>query len=396
MTPDPTVRRQSKITIAELNALREPGRHSVGDGLLLVVGASGSRSWLARIRDANSRRRDIGLGQYPEISLKEARERGAALRKQVRDGLDPVVEKRKAREVTPTFKDAAEKAHGERTAGFRNRKHAAQWITTLRDYAYPHFGNLPVNKVTGPMIVQAMKPIWSEKPETARRTLQRIGTVIAWSAAHGYCDNEAPMKSILMGLPPQTKTKKNHAAIPYVDAPAFMTALCGAEDTLGRQVLQLVILTAGRSNEIRGATWSEVDLDRAIWTVPADRIKMGKEHRVPLSAPAHALLSRLHAFRTEADLIFPSYTGRAISDVAVSKVMREMGSTATVHGWRSTFRDWGAEETSVDKDTIEKALAHQVVNAVERAYRRGDLLEKRRALMEDWAKFLFGEPEALP
>jgi integrase len=367
--------------------MREPGRYSVGDGLLLVVGASGAKSWLARIRDATSKRRDIGLGRYPEVSLKEARERAAGYRKQVRDGLDPVAEK-KARQTTPTFKEAAERVHEERKAGFRNPKHSAQWITTLREYANPHFGNLPVDQVTGPMIVQALKKIWTGKPETARRTLQRIGTVIAWSAAHGYREHEAPMQSIRMGLPPQPKGKKNHAATPYQDAPAFMRALCAAEDTTGRDVLRLIVLTAARSSEARGAQWAEIDLERAIWTVPAERIKMGKEHIVPLSALALALLKRVHATRSSSDLVFSTYTGKAISDAAISKVMREMGSTATVHGWRSTFRDWGAEETNFTSEVLEKALAHQIPNAVERAYRRGDLLDKRRALMGAWADYL--------
>jgi integrase len=238
------------------------------------------------------------------------------------------------------------------------------------------------------MIVQALKKIWTSKPETARRTLQRIGTVIAWSAAHGYREHEAPMQSIRMGLPPQPKGKKNHAATPYQDAPAFMRALCAAEDTTGRDVLRLIVLTAARSSEARGAKWAEIDLERAIWAVPAERIKMGKEHIVPLSAPALALLQRVHATRSSSELVFPSYTGKAISDAAISKLMREMGSTATVHGWRSTFRDWGAEETNFPSEVLEKALAHQIPNAVERAYRRGDLLEKRRILMNEWAAFL--------
>jgi len=373
--------------------MREPGRYSVGDGLLLVVGSSGSKSWLARVRDGASKRRDIGLGRYPEVTLKEARERAAGFRKQVRDGLDPVAEKRKAREVVPSFKDAAEKVHAERKDGFRNPKHAAQWITTLREYAYPSFGNVPVDQVAGPMIVQALKRIWTSKPETARRTLQRIGTVIAWSAAHGYREHEAPMQSIRMGLPPQSKVQKNHAALSYGDAPEFVRELFEAEYTTGREVLRLIILTAARSGEARGARWDEIDFDRGTWTVPAERIKMAKEHVVPLSAPALVLLRRLHATRVSAELVFPTYTGKPISDAAVSKVMREMGSTATVHGWRSTFRDWGAEETNFPSEVLEKALAHQIPSAVERAYRRGDLLEKRRLLMETWATYLLGEAE---
>ncbi len=383
----PTKKRRSPVTVAELNAIRVSGRHSVGDGLLLVVNAGGSRSWLARVRDAQGRRRDIGLGRYPEVTLKEARERAAAHRRNVRDGLDPVVEKKKAQKRVPTFKDAAELAHAERTASFGNQKHAAQWITTLRDYAFPAFGGLPVDQITGPMIVHAMKTIWSAKPETARRTLQRIGTVLAWSAAHGFREHEAPMQAIRMGLPPQSKAKQNHAAVPYQLAPQFVSKLKEAEPTTGRNVLFLIILTASRSSEARGARWDEIDFEKAIWTVPANRIKMGREHVVPLSEPALALLSGLWRARFS-ELVFPSYTGRALTDAAISKAMRELGSDATVHGWRSTFRDWGAEETDFSNEVLEKALAHQISNAVERAYRRGALLDKRRQLMDAWAVFL--------
>lgn len=391
MDTDLRPRRRTAATVAEVNAAREPGRHSFGDGLILVVSPNGAKSWLARIRDANSKRRDIGLGRYPEVTLKEARERAAALRKQVRDGLDPVAEKRKPERRMVSFSEAAEIAHSERTAGFRNSKHAAQWITTLREYAYPSFGKLPVDQVSGPMIVVALKPIWTTKPETARRTLQRIGTVLAWATAHGYRDHEAPMQSIRMGLPPQPKTKKNHAAVPYPEAPALMRALMAGEDTVGRDALRLLILTAARSIEARGARWAEMDLSRRTWTVPADRIKMGKEHIVPLSDPAVQLLQRIYTTRSSEELVFPSYTGKALSDTGLAKVLRELGSDATVHGWRSTFRDWGSEETDFANEVLEKALAHQIPNAVERAYRRGDLLEKRRALMEEWAKFLLGD-----
>lgn len=391
-TTSPT-RRKAPATVLEVKAMVDPGRYSIGDGLLLVVNTGGSRSWLARVRDGNGRRRDIGLGRYPEVSLKEARDRAAGHRKTVRDGLDPVVEKRKAKQTTPTFKEAAVRTHNERKDGFKNVKHAAQWLTTLEEYAYPSFGALPVDQVTGPMIVNAMKKIWLSKPETARRTLQRIGTVIAWAAAHGYREHEAPMLAIRMGLPPQPKGKKGHAAIPYKDAAAFMSELRVAEETNGRNALQFLILTAARSSEARGALWDEIDLEAATWTVPPERIKMAREHIVPLSAPAVALLKRLHDDRTDSPFVFASYTKKQITDAALSKVMREMGSTDTVHGWRSAFRDWGAEETNFPSEVLEKALAHQIPNAVERAYRRGDLLDKRRQLMDAWAAYL--DPSAI-
>lgn len=399
MMSNPTERRKAPATVAEVNALRTPGRHSIGGGLILVVNASGTRSWLARVRDPNGKRRDIGLGSYPDVSLKEARDRVAELRRQARDGLDPVAEKHKARETVPTFKQAAVRAHDERKAGYRNAKHRDQWINTLKEYAYPSFGNLPVNQITGPMIVQCMKKIWTAKPETARRVLQRIGTVIAWSAAHGYREHEAPMQAIRMGLPPQPKGKSHHAAIAYKDAPGIVKKLAGKPESTARNALLFLIWTAARSGEARGATWDEIDLTEKTWTVPAERIKMGREHIVPLSPPALALLERLHDVRT-GDLIFPGLRHRRsrakgepmLSDAAVSKVMRELDDDATVHGWRSTFKDWASEETNAPSEVSEKALAHQISNAVERAYRRGDLLDKRRKLMDAWAGYLAGKP----
>lgn len=399
MTDSPTRKRNSPATAMEVNALRAPGRHSIGGGLILVVNAGGARSWLARIRDATGRRRDIGLGSYPEVSLAAARARVAEMRQQVRAGLDPVAEKRNARDGIPTFKAAAEAVHAERKGGFRNTKHAAQWINTIREYANPSFGHVPVDKITVAMIVVALKKIWLEKPETARRVLQRVGTVIAWSVAHGHREHEASMQAIRMGLPPQPKGVKHHPAVPYQDAPAAMRRLLDKPESAARQCLRFLILTGARSGEARGARWSEIDMEARTWTIPPDRIKMEKEHIVPLSDPAFALVKALYAVRGD-DRLFPALRTRrnagnpdaVMSDVALSKAHKEVAPGTTVHGWRSTFRDWGAEETTFQREVLEKALAHQIENAVERAYRRGDLLEKRRQAMTAWANYLAGLP----
>lgn len=392
-------RRKAPATVTEINSYREPGRYSVGDGLLLVVNASGSRSWLARVRDPSGKRRDIGLGRYPEVSLKEARERAADHRKTARDGLDPVAEKRRAKNVTPTFKEAAERAYAERKAGFRNEKHSWQWLNTLKAYVFPHFGSLPVDQVTVPIVVRALKPIWNEKPETARRVLQRIGTVIAWSVAHGYREHEASMQAIRMGLPPQTDRVVHHPALAYSAAPEVVRKLQEEPTSVARAALLFLILTAARSGEVRGARWCEVDLDARVWTVPADRIKMGVEHTVPLNSLAVDLLKERAAVAS-GDLIFPGISNSRsrktsqspLSDKSLTKAAKAVAEGITVHGWRSTFRDWGAEETSFASEVLEKALAHQIPSAVERAYRRGDLLEKRRQLMEAWANFLVRRP----
>lgn len=267
-------RRKAPATVAEVNALRTPGRHSIGGGLILVVNPGGSRAWMTRFRDATGRCRDMGIGAFPEVTLKEAREKAADLRRQVRDGLDPVAERRKQREAIPTFKEAAASVFDERKAAFENVQHQTQWMATLRSFTFPFLGDCPVNEITGPMIVRTLKPIWTTKPETARRVLQRIATVIAWAVAHGHREHEAPIKAIRMGLPPQPKGKKHFAAVPYSEAPEVLRKLRAMPESNARNCLAFVIWTACRSGEARGAKWDEVDLEAATWTIPADRIKM--------------------------------------------------------------------------------------------------------------------------
>ncbi len=399
MTDTSPTKRQVPATVAEVNALKTPGRHSIGGGLLLVVNPGGSRAWMTRIRDATGRRRDMGLGKYPEVTLKEAREKAVDLRRQVRDGLDPVAERRKLREVVPTFKQAANSAFEERKAAFESKQHQTQWMGTMQKFAFPTLGNYPVNEITGPMIVRTLKPIWTTKPETARRVLQRIATVIAWAVAHGHREHEAPLKAIRMGLPLQPKGHKHFAAVSYANAPEVVRKLLALPQSNARNCLAFVIWTACRSGEARGAKWEEVDLDAATWTIPADRIKMRVQHIVPLSPPALALLQRLHSIRSN-EYLFPGLSKRsrispdkgvALSVMSLLKALDAVAPGATVHGWRSTFRDWASEETSFAGEVAEKALAHQIPSAVERAYRRGDLMEKRRQLMNAWAAYLDGQ-----
>lgn len=392
-------RRRAPATIAEVNSYRDPGRYSVGDGLLLVVQPSGSRSWIARVRDPSGRRRDIGLGRYPEVSLKEAREKAAEHRRIARDDRDPVAEKRKARAATTkvlTFREAARRAYDERKPGLKNAKHSWQWFRTLEMYAFPTLGDEPVGAITKDMVARAIKPIWLSKPETARRTLHRIGVVIEWAEVEGLREHTVDTRAIGRKLPKQPKGVEHLAAVAYADAPRVFTALVDQPETMARLCLQFIILTGVRSGEGRGARWSEVDMDARLWTIPAGRMKMAKEHSVPLSDAAMAILRPLHDARS-GDVVFPgNVTKRSkakgepiLSDVALTKAQKLVAPETTVHGWRSTLRDWGAEETSFSGEVLEKALAHQVANAVERAYRRGDLLEKRRQLMQAWDNFLY-------
>jgi integrase len=381
------------LTAIQVKRIKTPGRHRAGDGLYLVVGNDGRRAWVLRAQ-ANGRRRDIGLGSAALVSLAEAREAAAGLRKAMRDGRDPVAERQAARaeaNKVPTFREAAIKVHGEHRPSWKNAKHAAQWLATLEQHAFPKFGDLSVTDVTGPMVRDALADIWLTLPETARRVRQRIGTVLDWAHAKGYREAEAPMRSVTRGLPKQPKAKQHFAAMPWQDAPDFLVKLA-ATTQAGEPVklaLEFLILTAARSGEMRGARWSEFDLAAKEWRVPAARMKAGKPHVVPLSGRALAILDRMAQLRTtdapDALVFAGARPGKPLSDMTLTMLLRRMGAGCTAHGFRSSFRDWAAEATSFPSEVAEAALAHVVRNKVEAAYRRTDLLEKRRRLMEAWA-----------
>lgn len=368
-------------------------KFSWGQGLVLAVAPSGSASWIARVQAPNGKRRDIGVGRFGEVSIEEARARVAEHKAIAREGKDPKAVKDAARAAArnpvPTFRAAAKAVHAERSPGFRNSKHADQWINSLRDHAFKAIGNLVVDEVDGPAVTRMLKPIWTTKPETARRVLQRTAAIIAWAVAHGHRDHELPVNAIRMGLADQPKGKSHHRAVPVEDAPAVFAKITTSENTSAK-CLALAILTASRSNEARGARWEEVDIAAATWTIPGDRTKTAKPHVVALSPMAVDLLRDWPVIENKAGLIFPNAQGKPLSDVAVTKALRAAGTDATVHGWRSTFRDWTAERTNVPGEVAEAALAHVVSNKVEAAYRRTNYLEKRRPLMKAWGDFLTG------
>jgi integrase len=373
-----------KLSATGVKAATRPGRLGDGDGLFLVVRETGSKSWVVRVQK-HGRRRDIGIGSASKVPLSKARERARQIREWVEDGLDPVFEKRKAAGI-PTFKEASKKVVDLHRKTWRNEKHEAQWLRTLEMFAWPTLGDIRVSEITGPMVRNLLAEIWLTKPETARRVRQRIGAVLDWAYASGYRETEAPMRSISKGLPRQPKKGDQHfAAMPYAEVPAFMSRLRQRE-SFSRLALQFAILTAARSGEVRGATWNEVDFDAALWTIPADRMKAKREHVVPLSEAALAILQRCKELRlTDEPLIFPgSRPKQPMSDMTLTKLMRELKVPFTVHGFRSSFRDWASEETNVQGEVAEAALAHMVRDKTEAAYRRGNLLEKRRHLMADW------------
>lgn len=382
--------------MGRLNALSvknaKPGRHQDGDGLFLNVLGSGKASWVLRVQ-ADGRRRDFGLGSYPLVSLLEAREHAFQSRKLIREGIDPSAAKRAQRALKstiPTFEAAATAAHAERREKWRSGKHVDQWLSTLRRFVFPAFGTMRVDEVTAPMIRDALQPIWLSKPETARRVLQRVGTVLDWAHAKGFRSSESPTRSVLRGLAAQPKRDRHYQAVPYEQLPTVMKKLA-TRDSVGRSALRFLVLTAARSGEVRGATWEEIDMTAGLWNVPGERMKAGKAHTVPLSAPALAILKAAEKLKTgrSGELVFPGQSGKAMSDMTLSKALRSARpGKDTVHGFRSSFRDWAAEQTDVAGEVVEAALAHTVANKVEAAYRRTDYLAKRRSLMDGWAAYV--------
>ncbi|MFC0205871.1 tyrosine-type recombinase/integrase [Novosphingobium soli] len=387
----------------------KPGMHADGGGLYLSVKSSGAKSWLYRYQIAG-RRREMGLGALTVLPPVEARAEAARLKATVRQGTDPLevkAEEQRERQIAAqieqvgqklqaaTFRRVAEDHIAMQEAGWKNSKHRQQWENTLKTYVYPVVGDMPVGEINAEHVLQILKPIWNNKTETATRVRMRIEAILDAAKVKGLRQGENPARwrgNLDAVLPAKSKVHKvkHHDAMDWKLVPSFWRSLVD-QPGMGALALRLTILTALRSGEVRKATWDEFDLDEAIWTIPAEKMKADREHRVPLSPPALELLRSLPRM-VQTDLVFPGVRVTSpLSDMTLSAVLRRMGiDDVTVHGFRSSFRDWAAEETHHDGDTVELALAHVVKNQVERAYRRGDQLAKRRALMDDWAKWLSG------
>ena len=376
----------------------KPGRHADGGGLHLLVKESGARSWVYRFM-LKGKARDVGLGAAGPggVSLANARDLAAALRLKVKAGTDPLAERQQqaaeavaaAQRATIagiTFKTVAERYIAANEGGWRNDKHRQQWRNTLANYVYPVMGDLPVGDIGTAQVLQILEAIWTEKPETASRVRGRIETVLDAAKARGYRDGDNPARwrgHIAQILPARSRlTRGHHRAMPYADVPAFMAKLRDRQAT-SALALEFVILTAARTNEVLGATWAEVELDKGLWTIPGARMKAGKEHRVPLSPRAVEILQAVKQLGKAS--LFPSDVGGKLSSMAMTMLLRRMDADCTVHGFRSSFRDWAAECTAYAHEVCELALAHTIANKAEAAYRRGDVFEKRRRLMGDWA-----------
>lgn len=381
---------EKALTAVQVRSLKTPGRFADGHGLYLVVDPSGAKRWLLRIV-VQEKRRDIGLGSLGLVSLAEAREKALAYRKIARDGGDPLADRRKVEVTVPTFAEAAELVHGEHKATWKNTKHAAQWITTLRTYVNPHLGAKRVDQIETPDVLRVLAPIWLTKGETASRVRQRISTVLDWAKAAGHRSGDNPVEGVTRGLPKQGERAEHHAALPYAEVPAFVVRLraMSGQGEISRLAFEFLILTAARTSEVLGAQWSEINETEALWTVPASRMKAGREHRVPLSSRACEVLSAAKALGGGSMLIFPGRSGiKPLSNMVFLMALRRMSVPITAHGFRSSFRDWAAEATNLSREVAEMALAHTIENRVEAAYRRGDLLTKRRDLMEQWSAYV--------
>jgi integrase len=374
-----------------------PGLHFVGGvaGLALQVMPSGARSWILRVM-VGGKRREMGLGGFPDVTLAGAKEAARAARAKIKEGIDPI-EDAKAKRSALYAQRAASMTFGEAAAAYiavkehewKNAKHGDQWRNTLKEYAYPVIGNVFVRDVEQSHVMRVLEPIWMEKTETAKRLRGRLEKVLDWARVRGYRSGENPARwrghlDTLLQSPGKVQKRAHFPALPFDQLGAFMVDL-RKQEGMAAKALELAILTAARSGEVRGAAWSEFDLKEATWTIPAERMKMKREHRVALNDEAVALLKSMP---NTGDLIFKNRNGEMFSDMAMTAVLRRMGRTdITVHGFRSTFRDWAAESTNYPRDVAEMALAHAIGDKVEAAYRRGDLFEKRRRMMRDWGKF---------
>lgn len=390
-------RKASEMTALEIGRLTAPGTYAVGGvtGLQLQI-IGGSKSWILRTM-VGSKRRRMGLGSYPTVTLAKAREKAREALDKISAGTDPILERQRAKSALRakqanaiTFDAACRSFIDARSDEWRNAKHRSQWANTLETYASPVIGNLHVQDVGKEHVLQVLDPIWKTKTETASRLRGRIEQVLDWATARGHREGLNPARwrghlDKLLSKPEKIAKVAHHPALDADEVVAFIVELRKREGVSAR-ALEFLILTAARSGEVRGATWSEIDLDAAVWTVPAERMKAGKAHRVPLSKQAVKLLNGIERIGGN-DLVFPAPRGGQLSDMALTAVTRRMGAACVPHGFRSTFRDWASERTSFPRDVAEMALAHAIGDKTEAAYRRGDLFDKRRLMMAAWAEF---------
>lgn len=393
-TPKSGKHPHNALSPAKVRMVATPGRYTDGNGLYLLVDKSGAKRWILRTV-IHGKRTDLGLGGLTLVTLAQARDQAVRLRKIARDDGDPREEKRAKKKAGITFESAAITVHESNKETWKNEKHADQWINTLRTYAFPHFGSKPVHAITSADIVTALSPIWTKKPETARRVLQRIRTVLDWAKASGLRTGDNPVEGVTKGLPKPKRSKEHHAALPYKQIPAFLKKMhAGPSSEIAKLAFEFLILTGARTSEVLLALPAEADLKAKVWVVPPDRMKAGAEHRVPLPARCVAIVKRAMELSAGQEFLFAGEkTDRPMSNMVFLMMLRNLGLEVTAHGFRSSFRDWASEQTNFPSAVCEAALAHTVRDKTEAAYNRTDLFEKRRALMNSWAKYCATMPK---
>ncbi|MDE2925521.1 MAG: integrase arm-type DNA-binding domain-containing protein [Acidobacteriota bacterium] len=379
------------LTPAFVRNVSQSGRYCDGHGLYLYVRPTGSRGWIQRLT-IRGRRTELGLGGFPLVSLTEAREKAFANRKLARDGGDPRAANRRA-ESMPSFADAAGAVWKQLRPGWRSPRHARLWLWSLERYVLPHIGKIPIAQVTSADVIGILAPIWHEKAATARKLRQRIRAVLEWAVAMDLrpdnpCDRIGPV------LGTQGNAVRHMRALPHGEvASALRTVRASKKRPVVKLAFEFLVLTATRSGEVRGAAWKEIDQEEGVWAIPAPRTKVNREHRVPLARRALEILEEARALAGGSPLVFPGVGGKRIGYTAMADLLRGLRIAAVPHGFRSSFRDWVAEETDHPREVAEAALAHKVRNPVEAAYRRTDLFERRRRLMDDWAGYLDGHAD---
>ena len=386
----------ARLTVAKVRTLTRPGRYGDGGTLFLVVAPKGSKAWIQRLT-IRGRRHDLGLGGFPLTSLAEARDLAFDNRRLARRGGDPLAQKRKA--AVPTFREASAKALEANRATRRHTKTAALWAASMEKHCFSIFGDRPVDEVDRADVLRVLSPIWTAKPELARKVRQRIKATFAWAEAHGFCDRNPAGAAIDGALPAQPSVKAHFRALAYTEVAAALDTIEASRAALAvKACLRFVVLTACRSGEARLAAWTEIDVEAREWRVPGSRMKGGVEHRVPLSDATLAALESMRPLRDSSGLVFPSPVkpGAPLSNTSMTMALRRAGlaDRCTIHGFRSSFRTWASEKTAVPHAVAEAALAHAVGSSVERSYARSDLFDKRRGLMDDWARFLTGAAAA--
>ena len=377
-------------TVAQAKSVSNPGFHRADPTLYLRVAPGGSKQWVQRIT-IEGRRRDMGLGAFPVVSLAKARQRAFEHRVAIVEGRNPLAERRKAK--MPTFGQAAQKTFEALKSRWRNAKHTKSWMQTLQRHAFPILAEMPVDRIGREEMLRVLTPIWATRPETARRVRSRIRAVLQWAMAHGFVDRNMAGEVIDGALPNMRPTQSHFRSLSYSKVPAALeTVEASGTSESAKLCLRFVVLTAARSGEARLANWDEIDTENALWIIPAERMKAAREHRVPLSDASLDVLERAQQLRDGSGLVFPSpyRPGKPLSDMTLTKVLRTTGlaKRATVHGFRTSFRVWASERTNADHAVMELSLAHAVGYSVEQAYARSDLLAKRRRLMQRWSEFL--------